>query len=139
MSKQDYVNSQLYRIRHSTAHIMAEAMLERFPEAHIAIGPPIEDGFYYDFGLPRPPTEEDLKWVENRMKDIIRGGHEFSMREVTPEEALAFFKNQPYKKELINDLVSGRVDENGNEIASPASKMTFYTQDTFTDLCRGPH
>lgn len=139
MSKQDYVNSQLYRIRHSTAHIMAEAMLERFPEAHIAIGPPIEDGFYYDFGLPRPPTEEDLKWVENRMKDIIRGGHEFSMREVTPEEALAFFKNQPYKKELINDLVNGRVDENGNEIASPASKMTFYTQDTFTDLCRGPH
>jgi len=118
---------------------MAEAMLERFPEAHIAIGPPIEDGFYYDFGLPRPPTEEDLKWVENRMKDIIRGGHAFSMREVTPEEALAFFKNQPYKKELINDLVNGRVDENGNEIASPASKMTFYTQDTFTDLCRGPH
>ena len=58
MSKQDYVNSQLYRIRHSAAHIMAEAMLERFPDAQIAIGPPIEDGFYYDFGLPQAPTEE---------------------------------------------------------------------------------
>jgi threonyl-tRNA synthetase len=139
MSKQDYVNSQLYRIRHSSAHIMAEAMLERFPDAQIAIGPPIEDGFYYDFGLPQQPTEEDLKWVENRMKEIIKGGYEFKEKVVSPEEALKFFKNQKYKAELINDLVNGRVDENGNEIASPAEKMTFYTQDTFTDLCRGPH
>ncbi len=139
MSKQEYVNSQLYRIRHSTAHIMAEAMLERFPDAQIAIGPPIEDGFYYDFGLPRQPTEEDLKWVENRMKEIIKGGYDFKEKVVTPEEALKFFKDQKYKTELINDLVNGRVDENGNEIASPAEKMTFYTQDTFTDLCRGPH
>lgn len=139
MSKQEYVNSQLYRIRHSAAHIMAEAMLERFPDAQIAIGPPIEDGFYYDFGLPRPPSEEDLKWVENRMKEIIKGGYDFKVKEVTPDEALKFFKSQKYKTELINDLVNGRVDENGNEIASPAEKMTFYTQDTFTDLCRGPH
>ncbi len=139
MSKQEYVNSQLYRIRHSTAHIMAEAMLERFPDAQIAIGPPIEDGFYYDFGLSQQPTEEDLKWVENRMKAIIKGGYDFNVKDVTPDEALKFFKNQKYKTELINDLVNGRVDENGNEIASPAEKMTFYTQDTFTDLCRGPH
>lgn len=139
MSKQDYVNSQLYRIRHSAAHIMAEAMLERFPDAQIAIGPPIEDGFYYDFGLSKPPSEEDLKWVENRMKEIIKGGYDFKVKEVSPDEALKFFKNQKYKTELINDLVNGRVDENGNEIASPAEKMTFYTQDTFTDLCRGPH
>ncbi len=139
MSKQDYVNSQLYRIRHSAAHIMAEAMLERFPDAQIAIGPPIEDGFYYDFGLSKPPTEEDLKWVENRMKEIIKGGYDFNVKEVSPDEALKFFKDQKYKSELINDLVNGRVDENGNEIASPAEKMTFYTQDTFTDLCRGPH
>ena len=61
MSEQKYQDSQLYRIRHSTAHIMAEAMLERFPEAHIAIGPPIEDGFYYDFELPHPPNEDDLQ------------------------------------------------------------------------------
>jgi threonyl-tRNA synthetase len=139
MSKASYQDSQLYRIRHSTAHIMAEAMLERFPEARIAIGPPIEDGFYYDFGLPRPPTEEDLQWVENRMKAIIREGHDFKVREVSPDEALKFFKDQPYKVELIRDLVAGRVDDNGNEIATPADKITFWTQDTFTDLCRGPH
>ncbi|MGQ9887871.1 MAG: threonine--tRNA ligase [Aggregatilineales bacterium] len=134
-----YEDSLLYRIRHSAAHIMAEAMLERFPEAKIAIGPPIEDGFYYDFDLPRPINEEDLQWVENRMKEIIREGHPFAEREVTPAEARAFFKDQPYKLELIEDLVAGRVDENGNQIAAPAQKLTFWTQNTFTDLCRGPH
>jgi threonyl-tRNA synthetase len=138
-AKANYQDTQLYRIRHSAAHILAEAMLERFPDARIAIGPPIEDGFYYDFGLPHSPTEEDLQWVENRMKEIIRGDHPFTEREVTPEEAREFFKDQPYKLELINDLVAGRVDENGNEVAAPASKLTFWTQDTFTDLCRGPH
>jgi threonyl-tRNA synthetase len=135
----NYQGSQLYKIRHSAAHILAEAMLERFPEAKIAIGPPIEDGFYYDFDLPRSPTEEDMQWVENRMKEIIRGNHDFSTREVSADEALAYFKDQPFKQELIRDLVSGRVDENGDEIAAPAEKITFYTQDTFTDLCRGPH
>ena len=135
----NYQDSHLYRIRHSSAHIMAEAVLDRFPEAKIAIGPPIEDGFYYDFEFPRPPTEEDLQWIENRMKEIIRKKVDFTMREVTSEEALAYFKDQPFKQELIRDLVSGRVDENGNEIAKPAEKLTFYTQDTFTDLCRGPH
>jgi threonyl-tRNA synthetase len=134
-----YEDSRLFRIRHSTAHVMAEAMLERFPDAKIAIGPPIEDGFYYDFDLPRAINEEDLAWVESRMREIIRGKHPFVMREVTPQEALEVFADQPYKVELINDLVSGRVDENGNEIAKPAERMTFYTQDTFTDLCRGPH
>ncbi len=135
----DYKNSQLYRVRHSTAHVMAQAMLERFPEALIAIGPPIEDGFYYDFDLPRPVTDEDLQWVENRMREIIREGHDFSEKEVTPDEARAFFAGQKYKIELINDLVAGRVDDMGNEIAQPASKITFWTQATFTDLCRGPH
>lgn len=134
-----YEESLLYRIRHSSAHILAEAMLERFPEAHIAIGPPIEEGFYYDFALPRPATEEDLQWVEARMKEIIREGHAFAGREVTPDEARAYFKNQPFKLELINDLVAGRVDDNGNKVAAPADKLTFWTQDTFTDLCRGPH
>ncbi|GIL13345.1 MAG: threonine--tRNA ligase [Chloroflexota bacterium] len=135
----DYKNSQLYRVRHSTAHVMAQAMLERFPQALIAIGPPIEDGFYYDFDLPRPVTDEDLQWVESRMREIIREGHDFSEKEVTPDEARAFFAGQKYKIELINDLVAGRVDDMGSEIAQPASKITFWTQDTFTDLCRGPH
>jgi len=69
----DYVGSQLYKIRHSTAHIMAEAVLDRLPGTKIAIGPPIEDGFYYDFELPRSLTDEDLQWIENRMKEIMRG------------------------------------------------------------------
>ncbi len=134
-----YQDSLLYRIRHSAAHVLAEAMLERFPEAKIAIGPPIEDGFYYDFDLPRSVSDEDLAWVENRMKAIIREGHAFTEREVTPDEARAFFHDQPYKLELIDDLVAGRVDENGSQVAAPAQRLTFWTQDTFTDLCRGPH
>lgn len=134
-----YEDSKLYKIRHSAAHVMAQAMLDRFPEAHIAIGPPIEDGFYYDFALPRPITEEDITWVEARMKEIIKGKHDFTVREVTPAEALELFKNQPFKIELINDLVNGRTDENGNEIQAAADKLTVYQQDTFIDLCRGPH
>jgi threonyl-tRNA synthetase len=134
-----YEDSHLYRIRHSVAHIMAEAMLERFPGAKIAIGPPIEDGFYYDFELPEPPTEEDIKWVEKRMKKIIGGNHTFDCREVSPDEARTLFEDQPYKLELINDLVEGRVDENGEQIAQPSDHLTVYTQNKFIDLCRGPH
>jgi threonyl-tRNA synthetase len=134
-----YEDTQLYRIRHSLAHVMAQAMLERFPEAHIAIGPPIEDGFYYDFDLRAPLTDGDLEWVENRMKQILKGNHAFAVREVSADEARAIFATQPFKLELINDLVAGRMDDNGNQIAEPASKLTIYTQDTFTDLCRGPH
>jgi threonyl-tRNA synthetase len=134
-----YEDSQLYRIRHSAAHIMAEAVLERFPEAKIAIGPPIEDGFYYDFDLPRPITEEDLKWIEKRMKKIVGGNYRFECREITPEEGRELFQDQPYKLELIEDLVSGRVDENGNKIADAAERLTVYQQDSFIDLCRGPH
>ncbi|PJF21372.1 MAG: threonine--tRNA ligase, partial [Phototrophicales bacterium] len=134
-----YEDSKLYRIRHSLAHVMAEAMLERFPDAKIAIGPPIEDGFYYDFDFPQPPTEEDIKWVEKRMKKILSGNHDFVVREVTPEEARQIFADQPYKLELIDDLVNGRVDENGQQIAQPAEKITIYTQNKFTDLCLGPH
>jgi len=130
---------QLVRIRHSAAHIMAEAVLERFPQAKIAIGPPIEDGFYYDFELPRALSNEDLQWVERRMKKIIRGKHRFSCREVSAEEARALFHDQPYKLELIDDLVHGRVDENGAQLAAPAETLTVYTQNRFTDLCRGPH
>ena len=136
---EDYKDSQLFKIRHSSAHIMAQAMRERFPEAHIAIGPPIEDGFYYDFELPQPASEEDLKWVENRMKEIIRGGYPFQYREVSADEARAEFTGEKYKLELIDELASGKFDENGNPVSGPAAKISFYTQDTFTDLCRGPH
>lgn len=134
-----YEDSKLYRIRHSLAHVMAQAVLEKYPEAKIAIGPPIEDGFYYDFELPDDFSEDDLKGIEKRMKKIVGGNHAFEKREITPEEGREIFADQPYKLELIDDLVNGRVDDNGNPIAEPAEKLTIYTQDGFVDLCRGPH
>ena len=139
MPQESYEESRLYKIRHSAAHVMAEAMLERFPEAKIAIGPPIEDGFYYDFDLPTTISEDDIKWVEKRMKKILSQRHEFTMREVTAAEACEIFRDQPYKLELIEDLVNGRVDDNGAPIAEAAESLTIYTQHKFTDLCRGPH
>ncbi len=139
MPQESYEESRLYKIRHSAAHVMAEAMLERFPEAKIAIGPPIEDGFYYDFDLPATISEDDIKWVEKRMKKILSQRHEFNRREVTAAEACEIFREQPYKLELIDDLVNGRVDDNGAPIAEAADSLTIYTQNRFTDLCRGPH
>ena len=133
-----YQESQLYRIRHSTAHIMAQAVLEQFPEAQIAIGPPIEDGFYYDFELPRPLTQEDLQSIEKRMKQIIKQGHEFKRKEVSASEAKTIFKDQVYKIELIEGLEQGATDEYGNPIEGPVT-ITTYQQDAFEDLCRGPH
>ena len=138
MPEERYEASNLYKIRHSAAHVMAEAMLERFPAAKIAIGPPIEDGFYYDFELPVAITDADIKWVERRMKKILSGRHAFNMREVSAAEAREIFHDQPYKLELIDDLVNGRVDENGVSIADPAESLTIYSQNNFTDLCRGP-
>jgi threonyl-tRNA synthetase len=137
--QQAYKDSHLYRVRHSAAHVMAQALLETFPDAKIAIGPPIDDGFYYDFDLPRPITESDIASIESRMKEIVREDHPFTVREVSAGEARALFMDQPYKLELIEDLVAGRVDDNGEQIAAPAEKLTIYTQDTFVDLCRGPH
>jgi threonyl-tRNA synthetase len=133
-----YVDSKLYRIRHSAAHIMAQAVLEKFPEAKIAIGPPIEDGFYYDFDLPRPLTEEDLVEIEARMREIIREGHDFVRREVSADEARALFADQPYKLELIDGLEKGGQDEYGEKTSEPVVIST-YRQDSFEDLCRGPH
>jgi threonyl-tRNA synthetase len=133
-----YQDSHLYRIRHSTAHVMAQAVLEKFPEAKIAIGPPIEDGFYYDFDLPRPLTDEDLQEIERRMRAIIREGHDFVRKEVSADDARALFHDQPYKIELIDGLEKGGVDEYGEKTEEQVVIST-YTQDSFEDLCRGPH
>lgn len=130
--------SDLYKIRHSGAHIMAQAVVELFPDAHIAIGPPIEDRFYYDFDLPRPLTPDDLVQIETRMREIIRGNHPFRRRVVTAQEARAVFAGQPFKLELIAGLEAGQVDDNGEPV-SDAPEISLYTQDIFTDLCRGPH
>ena len=138
--KSQSYDEELYRIRHSAAHVMAQAVLEMFPEAKIAIGPPIDNGFYYDFDLPRPLTPEDLEKIEERMREIVKGKHPFVRREVTPEEARQIFKDQPYKLELIDDILSRGTDEYGNPLPEGGQpKLTTYKHDTFEDLCRGPH
>jgi threonyl-tRNA synthetase len=116
----------LSTLRHSTAHVMAEAVLMMFPDAQIAIGPSIENGFYYDFDLPRPLTEEDLETITKNMRKIINEGHEFVRKEVTRDEAREIFKNQKYKLELLDAIPEGET-------------VTIYNQGNFTDLCRGPH
>ncbi|MDW8053900.1 MAG: threonine--tRNA ligase [Anaerolineae bacterium] len=130
----------LYKKRHSLAHIMAQAVLEFFPEAKPTIGPPVENGFYYDFYVARPFTPEDLQRIEARMREIISKHVDFVRREVSEEEARALFKDNPFKLELIDGIVQGRSDEFGEKSQSDAPPViSIYTQDTFTDLCRGPH
>ena len=119
-------NEALETIRHSAAHVMADAVLKLFPGSKYAIGPAIENGFYYDFDLSRPIKEEDLGEIEKEMRRIVSGNHDFSNKVLSRKEALDFFKDQPYKTELINDLAE---DE----------QITVYTHADFSDLCRGPH
>jgi threonyl-tRNA synthetase len=119
-------DNKLERIRHSASHVMAQAVLEMFPEGKIAIGPAIQDGFYYDFDLPRPLTPDDLQQIEARMKEIIKGKHKFVRQELSRKDALDMFQDQPYKLELIEELPEGET-------------ISIYAHDTFTDLCRGPH
>jgi threonyl-tRNA synthetase len=134
-----YEDSALYRIRHSAAHVMAQAVMEMFPgEAKIAIGPPIADGFYYDFELPRPLTPEDLEVLEKRMREIIAEDHEYKFEVISAEDAKELFADQPYKIELIEGLEVGGYDEYGEPIDEPPD-ISIYAHDTFTDLCRGPH
>ncbi|HTK09416.1 MAG TPA: threonine--tRNA ligase [Ktedonobacteraceae bacterium] len=125
---QESINyTPLQRMRHSAAHIMAEAVLEIFPDARLAIGPAIEDGFYYDFDLPRALTPEDLPDIEQRMHRIVNGSYPFKHEMWPREKALQYFgeHSQAYKVELIENLTDQEVG--------------IYTQDTFLDLCRGPH
>ena len=121
-------DEKLQTIRHSCAHVMAEAILKLFPGTKIAIGPAIDNGFYYDFDFPTDTkfTEENFPAVEKEMRKIIAGNHDFVRKEVSKEEALKLFSDQNYKIELINDLPEGET-------------ITTYEQDGFLDLCRGPH
>ncbi len=141
MSKQPeepYELSLLFRIRHSAAHVMAQAVLEFYPDAKYTIGPPIENGFYYDFDLPEAITLEDLEKIEKRMRQIISGNHPFVKKVVSAAEARKIFKNQPYKLELIEGLEKGGLDEYGNPL-NEKPEISIYQSDTFRDLCRGPH
>ncbi len=133
-----YEESDLFRIRHSAAHVMAQAVLEIMPEAKYTIGPAIENGFYYDFDLPRTLTPEDLAKIEKRMRQIVAGNHPFVRKVVSADEARQIFKDQPYKLELIDNLEKGEFDEHGNPI-SVKPEISIYQHDTFIDLCRGPH
>lgn len=134
-------NDPLYRLRHSAAHVMAQAVLEIFPEGKIAIGPPVENGFYYDFDLPRPLTPDDLQDIEKRMRRIAQGKHSFARRELSADEARDLFHDQPYKLELIDGLERG-ADEYGEQNGNGGRVqqiISTYKHDSFEDLCRGPH
>ena len=122
------VDEKLQTVRHSCAHVMAEAILKLYPGTKIAIGPAIDNGFYYDFEFTKDTkfTETDFPAVEKEMRRIIAGNFDFVRNEVSKDEALKFFADQPYKVELINDLPDGET-------------ITTYQQDTYIDLCRGPH
>ncbi len=126
----------LYKLRHTAAHVMAEAVLRLHPEAGIAIGPPIENGFYYDFDLGRDKegravsfTKEDLDLIKKEMRKIISEKQDVVREEMDASKAREIFKNQPFKLELINGLEQGNKNE----------PITTYTIGGFTDLCRGPH
>lgn len=124
----DIVNySPLQRMRHSASHVMAEAVQELFPGAKFAIGPAIEDGFYYDMDLPRPVTPDDLPAIEERMRASIKANHKFVHSEWPREKALEYFRehDQPYKVELIENL--------------PGETVGIEEQGPFLDLCRGQH
>ena len=137
-TKERYEDSLLYRIRHSVAHVMAQAVLEKFPDGKVAIGPPIEDGFYYDFDLPRALTPEDLESIEKRMRGIIQAGVNFEKKVISADEAKKLFHDQPFKLELIEGLESGELDDDGNP-TDVKPEISIYSQGGFTDLCRGPH
>jgi threonyl-tRNA synthetase len=132
---------------------MAEAVLSYFPEAKPTIGPPVDNGFYYDFGVPKPFTPEDLQKIEDKMREIVKKAVSFERREVSAEEARTIFAENPFKLELIDGLAGG-ADEYGEKegdaalpkrleirdsISNLQSPISVYTQDGFTDLCRGPH
>jgi threonyl-tRNA synthetase len=123
--KRATASEKLETMRHSAAHVMAEAVQSIFPDAKFGIGPAIEDGFYYDFDLPRSLTPNDLPLIEAKMREIIASNLPFIGQEVTKEEARSLFAAQPYKLELIEEI--------------PDEKVGVYRQGAFLDLCRGPH
>jgi threonyl-tRNA synthetase len=123
-------------MRHSAAHVMAEAVLDLFPGTKLGIGPAIQDGFYYDFQLERPLKPDDLARIEARMGESVAADHPFVRRELPPDEGRAFFvdKDQPFKVEILDDLAA-KAKADG----TPMPPTTVYEHGPFVDLCRGPH
>ncbi|GAA0317832.1 threonine--tRNA ligase [Actinoallomurus spadix] len=135
-------------MRHSTAHVMAQAVQELFPEAKLGIGPPVENGFYYDFDVAEPFTPEDLKRIEKRMREIVKQGQRFSRRPVSDDDARAELAGEPYKLELIGLKGSGPVEAEaeGANVEVGGAELTIYDnldaksgELRWKDLCRGPH
>jgi threonyl-tRNA synthetase len=132
-------------MRHSAAHVLAQAVQELFPEARLGIGPPVENGFYYDFDVPEPFTPDDLKRIEKRMREIVKQGQRFSRRPVSDDEAREELAAEPYKLELIGIKGSAGSDD-GADVEVGAGELTIYDnldaksgEPRWKDLCRGPH
>lgn len=119
-------DEQLFKIRHSSSHVMAQAVVKLFPGTKIAIGPAIDTGFYYDFDFSSPISESDFPAIEKEMRKIMSKNCDFERKVISRDEALKLFADEPYKIELINDL-------------SENEEISIYTQDGFCDLCAGPH
>ena len=125
-------DDELHRIRHSLAHVLAQAVVELRPGATLGFGPAIADGFYYDFVLPEPLSDADLVALEKKMKHIIKQGQKFERQDLAPEEAYRFINDtmhEPYKLEYAKELVQ----KHGSETIS------FYKNGPFVDMCEGPH
>lgn len=131
----------LHTIRHSTAHLMAQAILDLHPGARFAIGPPIENGFYYDFDLPDGKTlsDDDLAAVEARMKELVKADQPFERHDISIEEALELFKDEPYKLEIIEGVRSGAASAEDAGELSGESVSYYRNSDAFLDMCTGPH
>jgi len=135
-----------YIIRHSTAHVMAQAVLRLFPDAKYSIGPPIANGFYYDFDIERPFTPEDLEAIEAEMKKIVKENQRFERKEISREEGLTLFKDQPYKIEIIEGVDLGDEAAEKTDAGAVGEVLSIYSNraadaddPAFVDLCRGPH
>jgi threonyl-tRNA synthetase len=117
-------------LRHSTAHVLAQAVTDLYPGAKYAIGPPVEDGFYYDFDVPEPFTPDDLERIEARMREVVAEGQPFRREELSRDAGLALFEDQPYKREIIEATEEGE---------GAGAQVSVYRNDGWVDLCRGPH
>jgi threonyl-tRNA synthetase len=129
-------------LRHSTAHVLAQAVTQLFPGAKFSIGPAIEDGFYYDFDLPdgRTFSESDLASITDKMREIVKADQPFVRSEVGVDEALRLFADQPYKCEIIERVTSGAADgADAGEVGGGETISVYRNTDSFVDLCRGPH
>ena len=130
-------------LRHSTSHVLAQAVTQLFPGAKFSIGPAIEDGFYYDFDLPggRTFSDDDLAAIEARMREIMKADQPFVRSEVPAVEALALFADQPYKREIIERVTApGGADAlDAGEVGSGETVSVYRNTPEFVDMCRGPH